>query len=299
MIVSDAPPTAMRLSWLCNPGHLFPRATTDEVAQTSSRLVAGSSSFGCGARPSTWNTGRPGARPFRRIRLMRSSQSTPSRLASPLLGVAIAVSSSLPGPYAAAQTSRNNAERQIQAAQADHTAAQFDISRDFLVEFADNLKTFADFGKLLYDFRDLKLPPDASAATRAFFDRIRPIQDGLARGGREVPDQHELLQKVYDVVKSLREDLARPHTDPLMATLSSQTLQTLRGMAFDWVTSSDTLQKWATAGKISQPFARYTGFLSFGADDLAQGMVGWAEHGTWRNPETAAHGTVAPIRCEL
>jgi hypothetical protein len=145
------------------------------------------------------------------------------------------------------------------------------------------------FAKLIYGFRDLTPPPDASAATRAFFNQIRPTQDWLARGGGGIPDQHEFLLKAYDLVEAIRQDLARSRTDPVMATLSSQTLQALRGMAFGWVTSSDNLQKWADAGKISKPLAKYAGFLSFGAEDLVQGIVGWTEHGTWQNPETAAH----------
>ena len=206
-----------------------------------------------------------------------------------LTGNAIAATSLLSIRHAAAQPLQNSAAKQIQDAQADYAATQVDITRDFLTEFADNLKTLADFGSLLYGARDLKLPSDASPATQAFFARIQPMQNWLAGGGSEIPDQYDLLQKIYEVADAIRQDLARPQTDPMMAALSSHTLETLGGLGLDWVTNANVLQKLADTGKISQPFAKFSGFLSFGADDLAAGIAGGVGSGNWQDPETAAH----------
>jgi hypothetical protein len=224
---------------------------------------------------------------------MRIFLSTSPLLTPVLLGVAIAATSFLPCPHAAAQTAQNSAAQQIQGAQVD---------RDFLVKFADNLKTFADnlktsadFGKLLYDFKNLKPPPHASAETRAFFDRIRPAQAGLAGLGSAKPEGYDLLANIYELVDAIHQDMDRSSTSASMAPLSSHTLETLGTAGLAWVTSNDFLKKLVDAGKIdpqvgiSKPFAKYAGVLSFGADDLVAGLARLAGNGNWQDPETVSH----------
>jgi hypothetical protein len=214
-----------------------------------------------------------------------------SWLQSAFLGVALAALGPVAIPRAAAQPFPNDAEQQIQAVRDTQAIAQMDVIRDSLIGFADNLTTLADFGSLLYDFRDLKPPPDASPATSAFFAWIQPMQNWLAQGGGEVPNQQTvlLLQSMYAVTDAVRQDLARPQTDPAYATLSSHTLETLGSLTLAWSTSNDVLQKAVDAGKISQSFAKYAGFLSFGAADLTAGLAQGVGSGNWKNPDTVAH----------
>jgi len=53
-------------------------------------------------------------------------------------------------------------------ANGEYADTQIEITRSFLESFADNLTTLAEFGKQIYDLRDLKAPKDASPETKAF-----------------------------------------------------------------------------------------------------------------------------------
>ena len=86
------------------------------------------------------------------------------------------------------------------ADQAELAQAQVEVNREFLADLAANLKTFADFGKQIYDFKDLTLPLDASAETRAFFDKIRLAQAGLPASAVRAPKAPHIMTQCQEFV---------------------------------------------------------------------------------------------------
>jgi hypothetical protein len=181
------------------------------------------------------------------------------------------------------------ADQQVATAAAEHAQTQIEITRDFLEDFAANLKTLADFGSLLYDFRDLKPPRDASPTALKYIDKILPMQDWLRQGGNELPNNLNLLSNIYDVIDSLRQDISRPTTNSLTVVVTSHTLESLEKMQLTWVTSNDVLQMLVDTGKISAPFAKYAGFLALGADDFAAGAGRLLGNHDMSDPETVTH----------
>jgi len=200
-----------------------------------------------------------------------------------------AIPAASPAHAALSDSELLTAGQQMAIASGENAQAQIEMTRDFLEAFADNLSTLAESGHLLNDFSGIQLPDNASPAARAFFNKIGPAQNWLAAGGHEGPDRYALLSNIYDLIDSVHQDLDRPASTPLMAVLSSHTLEKLGGIGLDWISDNGHLQDLLKAGKISAPFAKYAGFLAFGADDLVAGAARLAGGANWQDPETATH----------
>ena len=218
-----------------------------------------------------------------------SSRRRSARASATALLALLIAASACPPPLAAQAPRSLPADHQLAIAQGAYDASQLQINSDFLASSAENLKTMADWGTVLSNLRDLKLPDNPSPATIGFFNRIKPYQAYLGAAGTDSPALHDFLLSAYAVADAIKQDLARPPGNPILTALSSNTLEQIQKFEFEWITSAKTLKALTDAGKISEPFAKYAGFLSFGAEDLAI----WAGQGTgtgkWSDPEVLSH----------
>jgi hypothetical protein len=177
------------------------------------------------------------------------------------------------------------------------------VDREFLLHFSDNLETFssnakqdADFGKWLYDFRDLTLPSNPTPEVRKLFDAIRPLQSELSALGKSPNDiRYNILSNIYDLSAAIKQDIAETPPGRPMISLSSHTVEALSSVALSWATNERVLnflvewsQKNPVLGTASAGFAYKAAFLGYGPEHLAAGLGRLAGNHDWSDPQTAA-----------
>jgi hypothetical protein len=210
--------------------------------------------------------------------------------------VTLSIALALAGPALGAppEMTRLTPDQQIALTLEKWADKEIEVDREFLAQFAKNLKTFADFGKILYKYRDLKMSPGRPTATsRAFFDRIRPTQKWLSQGASKteqlVPDKYRLLPHAYDLVKSIEKDLTRDEFRSARAVVSSNTVQAAVGFGASLIYSEDFLKEYFRENRHSPFRVKLPGFLTFGAEELSKGIYGEISKGQFGNPEDVEH----------